>query len=149
MNIRRYIFACGLGLLSSLLWVGCGSPNEPVVLRLERRALETPEKYKLWVIKDKLKDGKSANCADFLKKGASFDPEKFDIEKSRDIAVSALADNKEEVTEKALTPGKKLFVGAGYGKGGKSTEPVAVGCVEGEIKGGGRLFVSIFLATLK
>ena len=91
-------------------------------------------------------DGSNISCADLLKQGADFKPTTFGVEKEQAITQDSMNDDREEVTAKALTAGKKLFVAAGYKKGGKPTEPVAVGCTPGEIKGGDRLFVSVFLA---
>lgn len=129
--------------LLPLLGVGCGFSPEGIQLRIDPKALTLAESFRIWVIQDKLKNGTNVTCLGYLQRTIPFDAEQFATDQTQDINFNA---EQQELTLKKLSLGKRLFMVAGFAKDTKN--PVALGCTEGEVKDGQKLFLSIFLTQL-
>lgn len=138
-------------VLVLLLFVGCGSPQEGIVLKIDDKALVEAETFKIWVIRDKLKNGQATTCLALVentnKDNSTFDATQFDAEQTQEVTISG---EETPVNFKSLSLGAKLFVVAGFGKDAKDDKnPVALGCSQTNIEAGKKVFVSIFLAQVK
>lgn len=142
MKHKPFLVQCLRSLwLLPLFFLGCGVPSQEIKIQLDQKALTLPETYHIWVLKDKLKNGTSVTCLGFLQGVIAFNSDQFDAEQNQSINING---EQQEITLKKLSVGKKLFMVGGFAKDTKT--PVALGCTEGDIKDGARLFLSIFLA---
>lgn len=140
------LLLCGLGLLAILAASACGSPTREIQVQVEQRSITPAAEYRIYAITSQLKNGKSVTCLGLLQGAVAFDPTQFNTEQTQIIDIKG---EQQEHTLKELTVGKKLFIAAGFAEKDKEIDPVSLGCQEGEIKAGEKLFLSIFLAILK
>ena len=136
------------GLLVFLFFLSaCGHMPEGVELRIDERYLSEISSVSLWVITTKLTTEKEVSCSALLNKKTPFNPKLFNIEKQEKIDFGT--SEKQELVFEELATGKRLFVAAAYSKDAKETEPILMGCQEGEVKKGVKLFLAIFLARFE
>ncbi len=137
----------------ALMTVGCGDRSKMVIstpildIKSTVQSLSAIESLTVMVTSNKLKSGKEFTCKQLLDGKVKFQEKDFQIEK-KDTAVLDPQEEKKELVFSELSVGKKLFIAVGYLKK-DNKQPDLIGCSEGTVEPGKRLFLSIFLVPYK